>query len=519
MGGGTVVLHRWMKRAAAAGALAGLLTLFLPLTASADLGNGYTIDPTPGIGRDPAPVAYVYDHDITLLSALQNTAAPSLKNPSDMFLDPQNQHLWITDTDNNRLVELDQNDKFLRVVGQTDRKAPKTQASLNGPQGLFVAPNGTIYVADSGNSRIVVFAKNGTFLRAYGKPNTELLTSDASYKPTKVIVDQRGYMYVVNGGGDFRGVVEMDANGVFRGFFGANHNQFSLASMFTRVFATAQQKAQIAKTLPSSDTNMFLSADGYIYTVSATAQMGQIKKLNSLGEDVYKVTNHTHLFGLSTDSTQAFFGEMPRNGNGQLPQFVSIAVDNTGIISALDAGSGKIYQYDQSGNLLDIFGGKQNSQDGYFDYPAAVTIRPNGNIYVLDSSRKDIQVFRPTEFATMIHQASVLFYDGKYNASAQIWQKLLGMDAHYNLAHDLLGQCYMKIGEFGGTTQDYVLAMQQERLAQDRINYSAAFTQYRHDWAKENFGLIIGIVVGAIVVMVLIARPIGRLVEAAIHMG
>jgi DNA-binding beta-propeller fold protein YncE len=512
------MLQRWVHRAVAGGALAGLLSLFLPLTASADLGRGYTIDPNAAIGRDPAPVAYVYDHEITLLSALQGTAAPSMKNPSDLFLDPTNQHLWIADTDNNRLIELDQNDKFLRIVGQTDPNAAKTPAALNGPQGLYVTPDGTIYVADSGNSRIAVFDKAGKFLRAYGKPQTELLKGDASYKPTKVIVDPSGRLYVVNGGGDFRGVVEMDANGTFRGFFGANHNLFSLTAMFTRLFATAQQKAQIAQTLPSSDTNMYLSNDGYVYTVSATAQMGQIKKLNSLGVDVYKVTNHTHLFGLSNDSTQAFFGEKPF-GNGQFPQFVSITVDNTGIISALDAGSGKIYQYDQSGNMLDIFGGKQNSQDGYFDYPAALTIRPNGNIYVLDSSRKDIQVFRPTQFATMIHQASVLFYDGKYNASAQIWQQLLRMDAHYSLAHDLLGQCYMKIGQFGGTTQDYVRAMDEERLAEDRTSFSTAFTQYRHDWAKENFGLILAIVFGAVVVLVLIARPIGRLVEAAIQMG
>jgi DNA-binding beta-propeller fold protein YncE len=510
--------QRWVRRAVVGGALAGLMSLVLPMAASADLGKGYTIDPTPGLGRDPAPVSYVYDHDITLLTALQSTAATSLKNPSDMFLDPTNQHLWIADTDNNRLIELDQNDNFLRVVGQSAPNAAKSPATLNGPQGLFVTPDGTIYVADSGNSRIVVFDRTGKYLRAYGKPDTELLKTDASYKPTKVIIDPSGRLYVVNGGGDFRGVIEMDANGTFRGFFGANHNQFSLTSMFTRLFATAEQKAQIAQTLPSSDTNMFLSGDGYIYTVSATAQMGQIKKLNSLGQDVYKVTTVSHLFGLANDSTQAFFGEKPMF-NQQFPQFVSITVDNTGIISALDAGSGKIYQYDQSGNLLDIFGGKQNSQNGYFDYPAALTIRPNGNVYVLDSSRKDIQVFRPTEFATMIHQASVLFYDGKYQASAQIWQQLLRADAHYNLAHDLLGQSYLKIGELGGTTQDYVLAMQQEQLAEDRTQYSAAFAQYRHDWAKDNFGLILAIFFGAILVVVLIIRPIGRLVEAAMQMG
>ena len=508
---------RWMRRVLAGGAAAAMLSLAFPLTAAADLGYGYTVEPDGS--RDQAPVSYVFDHEITLLADLAKTPQPTLKNPSDLFLDDTNQHLWIADTDNNRLIELDQNDHLLRIVGQSDSKAPKTPASLSGPQGLFVAGDGTIYVADSGNSRVAVFDKTGKFVKAFGKPNTQLLSSDASYKPTKVIVDKRGYLYIVNGGGDFRGIIELDPQGVFRGFFGANHNQFSFSALFTRLFATAEQKRQIAKTLPSSDSNAFLSDDGFIYTVSSTAQLGQIKKMNALGENVYKVTTNHPFLGFGNPADLTFFGEKPVRQGDQLPQFVSVAVDNTGIISALDAGSGKIYQYDQSGNMLDIFGGKANSIDGYFDYPAALTVRSNGNIYVLDASRKNMQVFQPTDFARRIHQGSVLYYDGKYREAADVWQSLLRSDAHYSLAHDQLGQCYLKIGLLGGTTQDYLRAMQEERLAQDRLAYSAAFAQYRHDWARDNFGRIIAIVVGAILAIVLLTRPLGRLVEAVIQMG
>ena len=511
-------MRRLLQRSVGGAMFAMLALLLFPTAAFADLGYGYTVDPV--LGRMPAPVSYVFDHEITLMDALANTPANTLKNPSGLYLDPTNGHLWIADTDNNRLIELDQNDKFLRIVGAPSPDGKKTDATLNGPQGLFVAADGTIYVADSGNSRIAVFDKAGKYLRAYGKPATDLLKSDASYKPTKIVVDDRGYMYVVNGGGDFRGVVEMDPTGIFRGFFGANHNLFSLSALFTRLFATAEQKRQIAQVLPSSDSNLFLSNDGFIYTVSSTAQLGQIKKLNALGQNVYKVTTQTYLFGIGNDSSGAFFGEKPMFAGDQFPQFVSIAVDNTGIISALDAGSGKIYQYDQEGNMLDIFGGKANGQNGYFDYPSALVERADGAVYVLDASRKDIQVFRPTAFATRIHQASVLYYDGKYQASATIWRQLLQQDANYTLAHLQLGNCELKIGEFGGTTDDYILAMQQTRLAENRIAYSAAFEQYRHDWAKNNFGLLVGIVFGAVLVIVFIIRPaIGRLVEAAMQMG
>ncbi|MCL4543196.1 MAG: NHL repeat-containing protein [Chloroflexi bacterium] len=508
----------WWQRIGAGLSAALLLSLVSPLTAFASYGNGYTIDPNQAIGRDPAPVSYVFSRDMTLMDQLKSTWSGSLRNPSDLFLDSQGD-LWIADTDNNRIIELNPENKLLRIIGQTEKNQPKTVASLSGPQGVFVTPDGTIYVADSGNSRVAVFNKDGQFVKAFGRPATQLLRSDASYKPTKVLVDRRGYIYVINGGGDYRGIIEMDPHGVFRGFFGANHNQFSLTALFTRLFATAEQKAQIARVLPSSDSNFFLSNDGFIYTVSSTAQIGQIKKLNSLGENVYRVTHSSSFFGLVNNSSQTFFGEKPRYPGDQMPQFVSIATDNVGIISALDAASGKIYQYDQEGNLLDIFGGKSNSQDGYFDYPAALAVRPDGNIYVLDSSRKDIQVFRPTTFATLIHEASVLYYDGKYSESATLWRELLRLDAHYSLAHQQLGQCYIRMGEFGGPSSDYVIAMHEERLAQNRTDYSAAFAQYRHDWAKEHFSLLLAIIIGTVVVIALVLRPLGRLVEAVVDMG
>ncbi|MCL5947114.1 MAG: NHL repeat-containing protein [Chloroflexi bacterium] len=509
--------QRW--RNGAVGALiAASLSFLTPVTALASYGHGYTLDPNPAIGRDPAPVAYVFDHDITLLSQLKKTWAPSMRNPSDLFLDSQGD-LWIADTDNNRILELNPQDHLIRIIGQTEKNQPKTQASLNGPEGVFVTPSGLIYVADSGNSRVAVFNKDGQFLRAFGRPATQLLRSDASYKPTKVLVDRRGYIYVINGGGDYRGIIEMDPNGIFRGFFGANRVQFSLTALFTRLFATAQQKAQIAKTLPNSDTNFFLSSDGFIYTVSATAQVGQVKKLNSLGKNVYRVTNVSSFFGLQHTSSAAFFGEKPRYPGDQMPQFVSIAVDNVGIISALDAASGKIYQYDQEGNLLDIFGGKSNSQDGYFDYPAALAVRANGDIYVLDSSRKDIQVFRPTQFATLIHEATFLYYDGKYSESARIWREVLRLDAHYALAHQQLGECYLHLGELGGPPSDFVTAMYEERLAENRNAYSAAFAQYRQVWANEHFTLLLGIIAGIVVVSVLVLKSLGRLVEAVMNLG
>src|ERR1044072_3082986 len=40
---------------------------------------------------------------------------------------------------------------------------------LSGPGGMDIAPDGTIYIADTANNRIAVFAANQNFIRAFGK--------------------------------------------------------------------------------------------------------------------------------------------------------------------------------------------------------------------------------------------------------------------------------------------------------------------------------------------------------------
>ena len=85
----------------------------------------------------------------------------------------------------------------------------------------------------------------------------------------------------------------------------------------------------------------------------------QIKKFNAMGENIYK---------------KAFFGESSiESGTLELPYFVDLAVDQYGIINALDAMSRKIYQYDQEGNLLAVFGG-QGDVKSRFEYPVSIVI-------------------------------------------------------------------------------------------------------------------------------------------------
>jgi hypothetical protein len=236
-----------------------------------------------------------------------------------------------------------------------------------------------------------VFNSDGSFRYSIGAPHSNLL-EEGSYKPSKLIVDRRGYIYVIESGGDYRGILLLDHQGTFRGFFEANPVGFSLQRWFARIFPTEEQKKQLSKVRPTHHASIVLDDRGFVYTVLPFASSDQIKKLSQIGTNVYP---------------SGKYGEVEREPSEavQRPRFIDIAVDEQGIISALDFNSGKIYQYDQNGNFLTVFGGKA-WQRGYFGYPASLVAGPGGVLYVLDAERASVDRFRPTEFTRLVHQAA-----------------------------------------------------------------------------------------------------------------
>ncbi len=79
--------------------------------------------------------------------------------------------------------------KLLQVIGRAGRK----DGEFNRPEGICVDAEDRLYVADSCNHRIQIFAADGTFLRAFGKAGSSL--GELSY-PYDVAVDAVGNIFV-----------------------------------------------------------------------------------------------------------------------------------------------------------------------------------------------------------------------------------------------------------------------------------------------------------------------------------
>ncbi|MBE0461520.1 MAG: NHL repeat-containing protein [Candidatus Aminicenantes bacterium] len=82
--------------------------------------------------------------------------------PSDIEIDRLQSFIYIADSGNHRVLVFDFNGKFIKIIG---RKGQGT-AEFVSPTGLYVFKDSRLAVADFINNRIQIFDKSGNFLRS-----------------------------------------------------------------------------------------------------------------------------------------------------------------------------------------------------------------------------------------------------------------------------------------------------------------------------------------------------------------
>jgi uncharacterized protein (TIGR03437 family) len=161
-----------------------------------------------------------------LVTALPNVDSPggakptatSLFAPRGLAIDPSG-GLFIADTGNNRVLHyprpVDQTGRITAdfVLGQTDLVSASfgavSAATMHEPSGVALAPSGNLFVSDTANNRVLEFAAGpvtgASAIRVYGQPGfTENAVSPVSAqtltKPNGVFVDASTTLYVADSG-------------------------------------------------------------------------------------------------------------------------------------------------------------------------------------------------------------------------------------------------------------------------------------------------------------------------------
>lgn len=440
------------------------LCLFIVLSTSASASIGQTNYVVDNRGRISIPVCYTAEKRIESFyeGSFMNT-------PKNMYIDDED-NLYIADSGNNRIVKLDSNLEFI-----AEFSAEKT---LNQPNGAFYSTKeNLLYIADTENERIAVVDYNDKLVKEYFKPNSELLEQTMHFNPSNIALGKQGYLYILKG----QNFMQLNKAGEFKGFIGSTKVGASFLTWFIRRFATKKQKDQLVTDQPRTYYNFTMDNDGVIYAVAST-NTAQIRKINMVGDNIYP---------------EKFYGEKVENISGELvdPNFISIAVADDGVISVLEENSKRIYQYSQDGTMLNVFGG-EGEVLGFFTTPVSIVTDSEGSIYVADSSQNSITKFKRTAYATSIYKAQTAYEKGCYEEAYEFYKEASLLNPNYSVLNTGMAKCLYKMGKTAQAAEAY-------RAADDRSGYGSMLYELRTEIMKENFALICLAIV--VVVAILIA--------------
>jgi len=152
-----------------------------------------------------------------------------ISGAEELFITPDGT-FYIADTGKGRIVKLE-NFEITATFGED---------VLEGPTGLFVDEVGTLYVADAKLNEVFIFDSAGNLLNRFGRPTEPLFGKTREFLPRKIAVDARKNLYIISEG-SVDGVVQLNTNGNFIGYFGANTASMSFKMIMQRLFLTKEQ--------------------------------------------------------------------------------------------------------------------------------------------------------------------------------------------------------------------------------------------------------------------------------------
>lgn len=281
------------------------------------------------------------------------------------------------------------------------------------PMGAAFAPDGTIYVADSGNDRICVFSKDGKFVREFGEhgvakplPGAQMTWKPGTFNfPVGIDVDAAGNLYVA----DFRNdqIQVYDSEGTFlrrfpdpakpvgKGSSGQEGTGIAVTDVAVRgdrVYATDEYQifvfttegklvAQFGKPgrAPGDldrPNGVDVAEDGTIYV--ADSNNNRVQALSPKGESLWVAGERVS--DLSKESENPF----------ALPRSVTVLNDDSLVV--VDAFAFALVHLSADGKVLDTYG-ERGIEPGQFNFPNSVDDLDD-LLVVSDKENDRVQVLR-----------------------------------------------------------------------------------------------------------------------------
>ena len=289
---------------------------------------------------------------------IDSTKLPSPMNAPRSLAFAADGTLYVADSRNHRILHLDPAGTLIKQWGSptgNDPNNPTTNAppsTFNEPWGVAVGPDGSVYVTDTWNHRVQKFTADGQFVKTWGVFGQGTQTG-TFYGPRGIAVDSQGRVYVVDTGN--KRVVVFDPDGNYVTQFGSQGLQ---AGQFDEPVGIAIDSA------------------GTVYVTDTWNQRIQSFQPSSDG---------LTFTPLKQWDVAAWYGQ-------SLDNKPFIAVDNKGHVFITDPDAYRVIEYTTDGTLVQTWGDFGDTPTT-FGIAAGVAVDGDGHIWVTDAANNRVMRF------------------------------------------------------------------------------------------------------------------------------
>lgn len=306
----------------------------------------YGVAPTPlETVKDPTEGKYVVLASDLIFNASANQIP--LNAPRSLAF-AKDGSVYVADSRNHRVVHLDMQGNVLNQWGTfaDGVNTPVADGTLNEPWGIAVGPDGSVYVTDTWNHRIEKFSATGRFIKAWGIFG-QAETPESFYGPRGLAADAEGRVYVTDTGN--KRIVVFDSNGNFV-------TQFGSAG-----FEPGQFDEPVGITIDKNGT---------VYVVDTWNQRVQ----------TFTPSETDNVLTFTPDKQWDVYGWFGQT----LDNKPFIAVNDDLHVFITDPDGFRVIEYDPNGEVVRAWGDFGETESS-FGLPSGIAIDNEGHVWVTDS--------------------------------------------------------------------------------------------------------------------------------------